>query len=784
MKKVIVAKTAGFCHGVSRAISICEKAAREHSKCVTLGLLIHNKHVTDDLKKKGVHAVSSVSDITSDDTVIIRAHGIGQNEQKAIEESGAKIVDATCPDVKKIHDIVRSESFLNRFIVIVGERQHPEVIAIADWSVEYEIFETAEELSTWLKSGENSKKPISAVFQTTNTIKIYNSCNEILKKECTNLKTFDTICGATCKRQREAKEISEIVDIMVVVGDVNSANSLRLADICKEHCERVLFIQSAADIGRDDIRNADIIGITAGASAPSWIIKEVINKMSQDVFVEEIDEDVKKSEVGSVAEESEAVEEPKAAEELEAVEEPKAVEEPEAVERPEVVEESEAVENSEVVEVLETTEEPVVEGGDEGLSNVEESFEEMLDKSIKTLRTGEKVSGIVTSITATEISVDLGTKQSGYIPISEFIDDENTDINDVIKIGDEIEAFVMRVNDVEGMIMLSKKRLDAIKNWNIVETAKENKTTLEGVVVEENKGGIVVNVKGIRVFVPASQIGISKGTPIAGMLKKTVKLRIREVNASRRRVVGSIRDVQSEERREKAEHLWSEIEVGKSYKGVVKSMTSYGVFVDIGGVDGMIHISELSWTRIKQPSEVMSVGDEVEVRILSFDKEVGQISLGYKKNEDNPWTKFVNSNAVGDVVNVKIVKMMPFGAFAEIAPGVDGLIHISQIADHRIGLPSEVLSDGQMVDVKISEIDTERRKVSLSIRALLEQPAPPPPVPEQETEPELLDEVAEEVAGELVEEIEVAEMADEAIEEAVATEEIAAEEVAKEAENN
>ena len=394
--------------------------------------------------------------------------------------------------------------------------------------------------------------------------------------------------------------------------------------------------------------------------------------------------------------------------------------------------EPEAAAKSEPVDAADDViEEPVIdasESPDDDQSDDSESFEEMLEKSIKTLRTGEKVTGIVTSITSTEVSVDLGTKQSGYIPITEFIDDEHTDINEVIKVGDSIESFVMRVNDVEGMVMLSKKRLDAIKNWDIVETAKENRTTVEGIVSEENKGGVVVNVKGVRVFVPASQTGLPKSSPMSELLKKPVKLRITEVNQSRRRVVGSIRAVQNDERREKSEQVWNDIEVGKKYDGVVKSMTTYGVFVDIGGVDGMIHISELSWTRIKQPSEVMSVGDEVSVYVLSFDKETRKISLGYKKSEDNPWTRFTSHYAIGDVVNVKIVKMMPFGAFAEICPGVDGLIHISQITDRRIGLPSEVLTDGQMVDVKITEIENERKKVSLSIRALIE---PPPPSAEE-----------------------------------------------------
>ena len=672
MVKIIAAKTAGFCYGVSRAVSMCENIAKQHSSCKTLGTVIHNSNVVENLEKKGVVAVQSITDVLSGDTVIIRAHGAGKKEIDELKNKGAEIIDATCPDVKKIHDIVRSESLSNRFIIIIGEREHPEVKAIADWSDNYEIFESADELLAWLETDENAQKPISVVYQTTNILKVYNSCNKILKKVCTNLKTFDTICGATFQRQNEAVEISKQADLMIVVGDKISANSLRLADICKEYCENVLFVQSAAEICIGDIPRSGVIGITAGASVPPGIIKEVINKMEKDVLGETIPQD--------------SVNETEVAPEIDSNQ----------VNEPEV-------------------------GNDQ--SGETESFEEMLDKSIKTLRTGEKVSGIVTSITATEVSVDLGTKQSGYIPISEFIDDETTDINDVIKIGDTIEAFVMRVNDVEGMIMLSKKRLDAIKNWDIIEAAKDNKTIVEGIVVEENKGGIVVNVKGIRVFVPASQVGLPRGTQITGMLKQSVKIRIKEAHASRRRVVGSIRDVQADARREKAESVWADIEVGKQYTGTVKSMTSYGVFVDIGGVDGMIHISEISWVRVKQPSEVMSVGDEVTVHVLSFDKDTGKISLGYKKNEDNPWTKFYSAHKVGDVINVKIVKMMPFGAFAEVCPGVDGLIHISQIANHRIGLPSEVLSDGQYVDVKITEIDANRKKISLSIKALLEPEA-------------------------------------------------------------
>ena len=353
-----------------------------------------------------------------------------------------------------------------------------------------------------------------------------------------------------------------------------------------------------------------------------------------------------------------------------------------------------------------------------------EDFAAMLEESFKTLNNGEKVTGTVVAISGTEISVDIGTKYSGFIPTSEFTDD-GIKVEDVLHVGDTIEASVVRVNDVEGTAMLSKKRLDAVKNWAAIEEAQESGEIVEGKVTEDNKGGIVVSVKGIRVFVPASQSGLPKDAAMSELVGQTVRLKITEVNRGRKRVVGSIRAVAQKERRERAEKIWSEIEVGKHYHGVVKSLTSYGAFVDIGGIDGMVHVSELSWSRIKQPSDVLSVGDEVDVYVISFDPENHKISLGYKDPNGNPWNKFMSTFQVGDVAKVTIVKLMPFGAFAEVLPGVDGLIHISQIANRRIGKPDEVLTVGDIVDAKITAIDEEKHKISLSIRALTApEPAP------------------------------------------------------------
>ena len=657
--EVILAKSAGFCFGVRRAVKMCQDAAKRPGRVYTLGPIIHNKSVTDMLEKEGIFQISDITELETGDAIIIRSHGIGKSELEAIQSTGAEIIDATCPDVSAIHTIAREQSELGRTIVIIGQRDHPEIVAIAGWCSNYLIFEEPDKISFWLQNTNFDKSiPISVVSQTTGSRENFKLCIKLLKKECTNIKIFDTICNSTLMRQQEAADLAKIADAMIVIGGQHSANSLRLAEICSSYCKNVQFIETAGQLDVTLFRPSDIIGITAGASTPAWIIKEVNQIMCEENKIDVISE--------------------------------------------------------------EAAPDPVTE--------IEESFEEMLERSIKTLYTGEKVTGIIAAITPTEVSVDLGTKQSGYIPISELTDDPNANVEELVKVGDEIETYVMRVNDVEGTVMLSKKRLDSAKNLDLMETAKDDKTVVEGTVIEENKGGVVALVKGLRVFIPASQTGLGKDVPMSTLMKSKVRLRITEVNQSRRRVVGSIRAVAFEERRAKAEQIWEEIEVGKRYKGIVKSMTTYGAFIDIGGIDGMVHVSELSWTRISQPSDVLTIGGEIEVYVVSFDKEKKKISLGYKNLEDNPWVKFTNNFNLKDVVKVKIVKLMPFGAFAEIIPGVDGLIHISQISDHRIGQPSEVLSEGQEVDVKITEIDTEKHKVSLSIRAILV------PEPEERTE--------------------------------------------------
>ena len=637
--QIILAKTAGFCFGVDRAVEMVNESVRRGNKTATLGPIIHNRHVVERFLKQGVRELDSPEQAEPGETVIIRAHGVPEQVQQALCARGVPVLDATCPFVKKIHTIVKNETQKGRKIIIFGSPAHPEVEAIASFCREPLIVQSPEELENWLREApERRNLPISMVSQTTSSQKMWKSCAEIAKKVCTNCEIFDTICRATEMRQEEAAILSQKCDAMVVVGDARSSNTGRLAMICEQHCKKVSLVDQADDLEMSLFSGANTVGITAGASTPSWIIKEVNNKMSEELKVE---------------------------------------------------------------------------------TAMEENFAELLEQSLKTLNNGDKVTGTVMAVGSTEVEVDLGTKHTAYIPLEDFSGDPNVKPEEAVKVGDQIEAIVVHVNDGEGVVRLSKKRLEAGKAWEEIEAAAENKDIVEGVVTEENKGGIVVNVKGIRVFVPASQSGVAKGGDLGELLKKNVQLRITEGNRARRRVVGSIRSVASEQRKAAQEKIWSEIEVGKQYHGTVKSLTSYGAFVDIGGVDGMVHVSELSWNLIKNPSEVVKVGDEIDVYVIALDPEKRKISLGYKTEATNPWTLFNNQFQVGDVAKVKIVKLMTFGAFAEIIPGVDGLIHISQIADRRIGKPEDVLSEGQEVDAKIIDIDQEHKRISLSIRALL-----------------------------------------------------------------
>ena len=636
--EVIQARSAGFCFGVDRAVKLAEELARTERQPRMLGSVIHNSHVVEALARQGMTAIASPEEAQPGDCVLLRAHGAERAVYDALARRGARVVDATCPKVARVRQIAVEAEKEGRQPVMIGDPTHPEVRGIGGWCRNLLVFDGPDSLENWVESDEFSPDlPISVFSQTTLIRASWEKSLEILKKQCTNAKIFDTICSATHIRQSEAAQIAARADAMVVVGDPKSANTKHLTEICRSHCSRVFQIEEADELPRKDLSGCLVVGLTAGASTPASIIKEVNKTMSEEKIL------------------------------------------------------------------------------GEGMEN----FAEMFEQYTNTLNTGDKVTGVVTAITPTEVHVDLGCKQAGYIPVDQLTDDPTLKPEDVVKVGDKVELFVIRVNDIEGYATLSKKRLDVAKVWETIEDACNDKVVMDGVVNEENKGCIVVSVKVVRVFVPASQSGLPRDAEMSQLLKKKVQLRVTEVNRARRRVVGSIKAVQQEARAAAAAEVWANIEVGKHYTGTVKSMTSYGVFVDIGGVDGMVHISDLSWSRIKHPSEVVAVGDTLDVYVISFDAEKRKISLGVKDRSTNPWEKFMETYKVGDVAPVRIVKLMTFGAFAEVVPGVDGLIHISQIADRRIEKPGDVLTEGETVDAKITAVDEEKKKISLSIRALL-----------------------------------------------------------------
>lgn len=656
-----VAKTAGFCFGVRRAVdTVYEQLERIPStsspKLFTLGEIIHNAQVVEELDSLGAVAVDSLEKLLELEEqlsqqnrpyipVIIRSHGVPKKVYEALDSRSIPYIDATCPNVKRIQKIVEEQPE-GTLVLIAGDAVHPEIQGIiGHCNVTCITFTSAKELAEFTENHANLSKMNSVmVAQTTFNTSEWQKCVETAKNLYTNLKIFDTICKATLMRQTEAAQLAEVSDIMIVIGGRHSSNTQKLSDICSRFT-KTIWVETARELlsGQADvvcqIDAGSRVGVTAGASTPVRIIKEVQKTMSEILKEEEM------------------------------------------------------------------------------------SFEEMLNQSFKSTYTGEKVKGIVTGIAPNEITVDIGTKHTGYVPLSELTNDPSLSTEDIVKKGDEIELVVLRVNDVEGTVMLSKKRLDAQAGFEKVMAAAGTGEVLSGTVTDVVKGGILAVTEGVKVFIPASLSGVSKNEPLEQLLKQKVDFVIREVNEKRHRAVGSIKDVLKEQKKVLEDKFWSEVEVGKRYQGVVKSITSYGAFVDLGGVDGMVHISELSWLRIKHPSDVVKVGDVLDVYVKDIDVENKKISLGYKKTEDNPWEVLKRDYEVGSVVTAKVVSMTAFGAFAQIIPGVDGLIHISQISNERINKPQDVLTIGQEVQVQITDIDFEKKRVSLSMKALLEDNA-------------------------------------------------------------
>ena len=635
--QIILAKTAGFCFGVNRAVKLTYELLEQGRPVATLGPLIHNPQVVEDLESKGAITCDSVDDVPDGCEVVIRSHGVGQSVYDKISTRRLAYHDATCPFVTKIHKIAARAGAEGAMLLVAGDAKHPEVQGIVGHTTgKVEVFANLAELEKLLPE-LTQQKSIFAVAQTTFNVQSWETCKEFLKNQCTNAKIFDTICNATWARQQEAEDLSQKCDHMVVIGGHHSSNTQKLLQVAARHT-KAINVETADELDKDWLNGARIVGVPAGASTPSSIIEEVLNCMS-----EEIRDDM--------------------------------------------------------------------------------SFEEMLAASeAKPLYAGKIVKAKVISVSPTECVVGIdGSKHTGIVKLSEMSHDPNAKMEDLVKVDDELDLVVVKTNDQEGVDTLSRVRFEAQKGMKDVSEAAENGTVMEGDVMEANKGGVVVNVKGVRVFVPRSQATMRRDEDYTKLVGQHVKLVITE--CAGRKIVGSINKVTAEENKAKRDEFWKNVEVDKQYTGVVKSLTSYGAFVDIGGVDGLCHISELSWNNIKHPSEVVSVGDTIEVYVKSYDPENQKVSLGYKKEEDNPWEKLKNEYPIGSEFEAPVVSITKFGAFVRILPGIDGLVHISEISNERVNKVSDVLKVGDMVKVKLINVDFDRKRISLSMKACLDEAA-------------------------------------------------------------
>ena len=638
--QILLSENAGFCPGVRRADNAVRELIKNRKSdeiIFTLGPLIHNGVYVSSLEEEGVRAlkISELSSIIKNNkkkklTFVIRTHGVSVDDNMYLrrieaENSNVKIVDMTCPSVKRIHDIAVKNTDENSFFILFGSPTHPESVASLSYAKgEKAIISSLEELE---KLDLQGKLPILCAQTTANLLQ-FIQIKKTLKKLYTNAIFFDTICSVTENRQYEAIDIAKKSDVMIVIGGRDSSNTEKLYSLCGQVCPKVLWIETAAELLTDFPDSAHCAGITAGASTPDGIIMEVFKAM--------------------------------------------------------------------------------------------ENFSQMLEGSLKTLHTGETVTGTVFTIGQNEIKLDLGAKFTGVLTREQITDDPDVKLNEMFKIGDQVDVFVIRVEDGKGIATVSKKRVDADNSWVVLKDAQESGEVIEGKIVSMTRGGVLLSYLGNTVFIPASQTGIARGGDLSVLVGTVQKVRIIEFDVAKKKAIGSIKVILNEEKKAREEAAWAGLEVGAEFVGVVKNLTNYGAFVDIGGVDGMVHNSELSWKKIKHPSQVVSVGQQIKVYIKELDVEKKRISLGYKTQDMDSWYKFTQEYNVGDVVSAKIVSIMPFGAFAEVYDDVDGLIHISRISTERINSPADVLKVGDVVDVKIIEIDNENRRLALSIRALIE----------------------------------------------------------------
>ncbi len=682
---IILAKNAGFCFGVKRAVDAVEKHIGEN--IVTLGPLIHNKDVVQSLEDRGVRCISSLDEVKPGEMVVIRSHGASPQIYEQLKEKGIGYIDATCPFVKRIHERVLKAKENGQHVIIVGAVGHPEVDGILGWGGE---------LAHAVYNDEDVEKlphmqQAVVVAQTTITHDKWHQILEALSNKVDEVIPFMSICSATQQRQNETKEIASKADVMIVVGGRESSNTRKLYELCRQYCKNVYHIEHKSELLLEKMRVGDIIGIVAGASTPDTMIREVFDYM------------IENEKVLPVAEEGQISSEETAAIDMVDTQDDtgSTADEPTPATE-ENKTDSEDSENAKAAEAPATEQDEFLEG---------------LEKVVR-LKKGQLITGNIVQVTDDDVCVNIGYKSDGIIQRNEL---SMHDINpkEVFHIGDEIEAEVISLNDGEGNVLLSRKRIEKKQNWQKMQEKVGSDTLYKCTIKKAVKGGVTTKIEGYSAFIPASHLSLKYVEDLKEFEGKEIEVTLIDADKKQERLVASHKSVLLRDKKEKEKQVWESFTKGERVKGVVKRLTEFGAFVDVGGVDGLLHISDLSWSRVKHPSDVVAEGQELELLILNVDPAKKKIALGYKQLQPKPWDMVPEKYLVGDVVKGKVVRIVPFGAFVQLEPTIDGLIHISQISTHRLEKVEDELRLGDEVEAKILEVNSEKRKISLSRRALL-----------------------------------------------------------------
>ncbi|CDA90314.1 putative uncharacterized protein [Firmicutes bacterium CAG:238] len=660
-REILTAANSGFCFGVKQAIEKTEEEIRRKAessspgRIYTWGPLIHNKTVTDGLKEKGVSILDSLENVKPEDVIIVRSHGETKEFFEKARARNCKIIDATCPFVKKIQQLAEKAHRKGKQVVIVGDRLHPEVKGINGWCDNSAITVNSVEDAEGVLENHN-RNLFFLVAQTTIKKELLDAVIRVFETNNVHVEVNNTICNATALRQKSCAELAEICDAMLIIGGRESSNTGKLFEISEKKCKKTFFVEKIEDLPLHQIAKCNKIGIAAGASTPECVIKEVIATMSE------------KKEMS-------------------------------------------------MEELLAT-----------------EAYD--LDGAMRLPRLNEVVNGTVHQVTENGIIVDMGCKKDGIIPKEEVTLEGDQKLTDLFKAGDEIQAKVVKTDDGEGVITLSKKKLEVNEHWNEINDALENKTTITVKVLRQVNGGVIAAYKEVSGFIPLSQLSDKYVENADEFIGKELPVKVTRVDLKRGRTVFSHKAILDEEKKKQIEAVWNSLNVGDVVEGTVMRFTDYGAFVDLGGIDGLLHISEISWGKLKHPQEVLQIGDRVKVKILSMNEEKGKISLGLKQTTPEPWSVIEEKYQVGQVVTGKVVQIKEYGAFVELEPGLDGLVHISEVAHKRVNDIAEELTLGQTVEAKILEIDTERKRISLSIKRTVEAPAEEAEAAEEEADEE------------------------------------------------